>query len=231
VVGCGEEFGVAVEAESWDPLSDDDGELTQILGGSPTGDVWGAGITIDTGNPYNSDASVKLSGTINAGIIWRDQIPVGDGAAWRVWAALKDDGSSGSDGAYIGLVEYDSDGNYSQEQHLALDDAADLTATFQVFQEIFTLDADTAFVRPYVVRSGTQSINVWVGLLDAEPVEVGFSAGVGSSVTYASGSTKVAIDTEDFDHGGVFDAASNYRFTAPKSGRCPMSDSMAIGAV
>ncbi len=206
---------MADELESFSPLTD--AEKDAIWGAGAYGaSAWGTDITKEVGTTYQGNPSVKIvdDGTLHSGFAYRDKIPVGNSSVMRMWIAINVPACL-TNSIMWGMLRYDTSG--ALVDAIATDsDAEDYDdAAWHVLQSSLAIGGN-AYVRPFVSIEG--SITTYVGMMDAQPMPVMFSAYATSQRVEKETVTKIQFDQELYDYGSCYDAAANYRFTAPLSG-------------
>lgn len=208
---------MADELEGFSGLTDAEKDAIWGAGGHATS-TWGTALEKNTTTKYNGNPSVSIDDTADgpndgAGYAYRDQIPVGDAASFRMWIAVQAPVSVSTYTFRWGLLRYDAAGALVDAVY-AESETEDYEGSWDVLETTLAVGGNS-FVRPFVSIYDGGVVNV--GMMDVDPVPVSFAAVPNAVTTYASGTTTIDYDSEDFDYGAVFDTGT-MTFTAPLDG-------------
>lgn len=207
---------MADELESFSGLTD--AEQDAIWGAAVHNpSEWGYNIAKDTTTKYNGNPTVNvddsMAGMAGTGYTYRDQIPVGAAAAFRMWLAVQAPASGSTFTFRWGLLRYNSSAALVDAVYVE-SETEDYEGAWSVLEGALAVGGNS-FVRPFVSITDDGIVNV--GMMDANPVPVSFAAVPNAATTYASGTTTIDYDSTDFEYGGGFDTG-NMQYVAPLDG-------------
>jgi hypothetical protein len=120
---------------------------------------------------------------------------------------------------------YDTDRAFLSASNV-FDDELTAANTWELHGGIATAPASTAYFTIAVLKHNA-AFNAWCDSMFAERFPVCFLAYRGSAQTISSGAyATIEFDSEAYDHGSIYDNASNYRFTVPTTGIYSMTASV-----
>lgn len=217
---------MANELEGFSGLTD--AEKDAIWGAgvySPT--VWDEGeLTKETTITYNGNPTVCVDddpvGSNGAGYAYRDQIPVGDAAVFRMWIAVRTPAVAGTDTFRWGLLRYSAAGALVDAVYVE-SETENYEGAWSVIEGALAVGGNS-FVRPFF--SMFDGGAAYVGLMDVMPIPVSFSAYLDNDQSAATGDT-VVFETEDYDYGGVYNTGTGH-FTAPVAGLYSLSATLCL---
>jgi C1q domain len=190
--------------------------------------VWGTDVDY-----YVSDGSFEFL-TGDGGIVFKDTepsgtgwiqcytsndklVPVTEGELYRVGVWLRANDADADQHVYVTINWYDESKAYDSNTSI-LAAAVDAAATWQYVTQIVTVPAGVHYMgRVFGKRyDSAVAYTAYFDTFEADKVEPAFSAYLSTPTSYTTGST-IICDTEDYDHGGVYDHTTGI-FTAPSDG-------------
>ena len=146
-----------------------------------------------------------------------DYYPVVAGSPYRISALMQQDDISSQDVTFS-LAWFTAAKGYISGTFIFKDNLPDVDTWYEL-SGILNAPSTARFARILLGRA-TASFNAYSAYAKIEPHPVCFSAYASGVDSIAVGLpwTKLSLDTETHDYGSAFDAAANYRFTAPADG-------------
>lgn len=181
--------------------------------------TWGTDVDQDATVSLSGPYSIKFEDTTPANdpYLIQEPYPTTPGTPVSVTTVVRADSTTGSDHVIAKVLWYDSADAYLSASTV-FDAAVTASSTWEAKTAVITAPASAASYRVVIGKTKT-AFNVWFDSVESGDFPIGFRAYRTSAQTFGTGaSTKVQFDTENFDYGGAYDAATNHRFTAPIAG-------------